>query len=102
MNFEKGGMTLNMDRLKGFFMLWVIILMLEVGWLFFATKIPHKNSIGDLIFIVTIIVVTLGIGSVGLKIFGKPIEFLEHNSNIKEEKKSSFVKFLENDLDNDK
>ncbi|MFB5087004.1 hypothetical protein PGC35_07245 [Psychrobacillus sp. PGGUH221] len=55
------------DILKVFFILWGLILLIELFWFGFLTNRPHSTS--EVIFAVTVIAVTSVFGSVGMYLF---------------------------------
>ncbi|HWL23110.1 MAG TPA: hypothetical protein VNR38_05075 [Ureibacillus sp.] len=55
------------DKLKGLFIIWGVILFIELIWLWSISESVH--SISELIFAVTIIGVTCVFGSVGFSLF---------------------------------
>lgn len=63
---------MNKDKTKAAFIIWVLILFVEIIW--FYIKIGIIISTAEIVFIVTIIVTTLFVGSLGLKMFGKTKE----------------------------
>lgn len=60
---------MNKDKLKGLYMLWILVVIIEIGWLHSVTSRP--NTTADLTYVVTVIAVTLVIGSVGLNLLKK-------------------------------
>ena len=58
---------MNKDKIKGLYGLWFLVLLAEIGWLYSVND--RANSVEDLIFVVTVIAVTLTLGAVGLKLF---------------------------------
>lgn len=63
---------MNKDKTKAAFIIWVLILFVEIIW--FYIKIGIIISTAEIVFIVTIIVTTLFVGSLGLKMFGNTKE----------------------------
>jgi hypothetical protein len=66
---HKGGRSLEKERLAAVYMLWALIVIIELWWL-------HSVSIGandtsELTFVVTVIAATLVMGAVGLNLLGK-------------------------------
>lgn len=53
------------DKLKGLFLLWGLILFIELFWL----QVTIGNSIADVLFVMTVIGVTCVFGSVGFFLF---------------------------------
>lgn len=62
---------MNKDKTKAAYILWILILLVEIIW--FSLK-KEILSTGGIMFIVTVILVTLSVGSVGLKIYGNTKE----------------------------
>lgn len=61
------GMNLNKEKIVALYLLWVLVLLIEIGWLYGVTR--QQNSAEEIIFVVTIIAVTLTLGHVGMKMF---------------------------------
>ncbi|WP_156350750.1 hypothetical protein [Psychrobacillus sp. FJAT-21963] len=59
--------SLKHDILKAFFILWGLILFIELLWFGLLTNRPHSTS--EVIFAVTVIAVTSVFGSVGMYLF---------------------------------
>lgn len=59
--------NLSKDNLKGSYFLLVLVILLELGWLYSVTKRPNPGA--DLTFVVTIIASTISMGIVGLWLF---------------------------------
>ncbi|MFS0824673.1 hypothetical protein [Bacillus sp. 1P02SD] len=55
------------DILKAFFILWGLILFIELFWFSLLNNRPHDTS--DVVFAVTVIAVTSVFGSVGMYLF---------------------------------
>lgn len=62
-----GGLSVNKDKLIGLFVLWGIILIIEILW--FGTMRNSVHSTSDVVFAATVIGVTVVFGSVGLNLF---------------------------------
>ncbi len=63
---------MNKDKTKAVFIIWVLILFFEIIW--FSLKIDKLISTAEIVFIVTVILITLTVGAFGLKIFGNTKE----------------------------
>lgn len=68
-NYYGGGISLKNDLLKAFFIIWGIILFVELLWFNSFTNRPHSTS--EAIFATTVIAVTGVFGSVGIYLFKK-------------------------------
>lgn len=66
------GKNVNKDKTKAAFLIWVSILFFEIIW--FSLKIDELMSAAEIVFIATVILTTLSVGSLGLKMFGKTKE----------------------------
>lgn len=58
---------MNKDKIRGLYFLWILVLFVELIWLFVVSGRVH--SAGDLTVAVTVIAVSLTVGAVGLKLF---------------------------------
>lgn len=58
---------MNKDKIRGLYFLWVLVLFIEIIWLFVVSDRVH--SAADLTVVVTVIAVSLILGAVGLKLF---------------------------------
>lgn len=63
---------MNKDKTKAAFLIWVLILFFEIIWVYL--KIDELMSAAEIVFIATVILTTLSVGSLGLKLFGKAKE----------------------------
>ncbi|WP_096155361.1 MULTISPECIES: hypothetical protein [Bacillus] len=71
---------MSKDKVIGWFMLWGLILLFELIWLY--AQSANTYNYGALIFIVTLIFVTVSVGAVGLTIL---IKFSKSDIDDKEE-----------------
>jgi hypothetical protein len=65
----KGELVLNKEQLIGVYLLWVLVLFIEIGWLYSETNVLYNT--GDVSFVVTVIAITISIGAVGIYLFNK-------------------------------
>ncbi|MGE6489625.1 hypothetical protein [Paenisporosarcina sp. NPDC076898] len=56
-----------MKKVKELYFVWLLILFVEIIWLYIVED--NANTAGDLLFVITVIAVTLTVGAVGLKVF---------------------------------
>ncbi|RPF50383.1 hypothetical protein [Aquisalibacillus elongatus] len=59
----------NKEHVLGIYLLWVVILVIELLWLLSSTKSPHGND--DLLIGFSVIVVTIAVGVVGINLAEK-------------------------------
>ncbi|KGR75138.1 hypothetical protein [Ureibacillus sinduriensis] len=63
---------MNKDKTKAAFLIWVLILFSEIIW--FSLKINDPMSAAEIVYMVTVILTTISVGSLGLIMFGNPKE----------------------------
>jgi len=70
--FWGDGESMKNDILKAFFILWGLILFIELFWFSLLTNRPHSTS--EIIFAVTVIATTSVFGSAGIYLFKSSTE----------------------------
>jgi hypothetical protein len=68
----QGERNLEKEKLIALYMLWALVVIIEIWWLHSVTTRP--NTAADLTYVVTVIGVTLVMGAVGLNLLSKPKE----------------------------
>ncbi|PKR77351.1 hypothetical protein CEY16_11505 [Halalkalibacillus sediminis] len=64
---------MNKDKLIGLYILWVVVLIIELGWLYTVATGIYQT--GTLAFIITLITTTIITGAVGLNLISKFINY---------------------------
>jgi Na+/citrate or Na+/malate symporter len=65
----KGELVLSKEQLIGIYLLWVLVLFIEIGWLY--SEINNLDNTSDVSFVITVIAITISIGAVGIYLFNK-------------------------------
>ncbi|PYF06109.1 hypothetical protein [Ureibacillus chungkukjangi] len=63
---------MDREKTKAAFLLWVFILIVEIVW--FYLKRQTLFTTGETMFFVTVIIVTLSVGALGIRMFGSTKE----------------------------
>jgi len=63
------------EQFKGLFSLWIIVVIIELVWLYAVTS--SVVIVGKVIFIITLIASTLAIGALGIYLLSKNIQSLD-------------------------
>ncbi|MBB6451664.1 hypothetical protein HNQ94_000085 [Salirhabdus euzebyi] len=63
---------MSKDKLTGLYILWILVLIIELGWLLAVATSTYDTGI--LAFIITLIAVTIAIGAAGLILLSKYID----------------------------